>query len=376
MELMGGAMNIAERLIETGGRPSGFDYLRLGLALLVVISHSIVTSYGSEVTDRVWATPIGPVFRCILPLFFALSGFLVAGSLERCKTVGGFLGLRIIRIYPALVVEVILSAFILGPIMTTIPLGDYFTHPLFFSYLWNVIGHVHFFLPSVFDGNPCPKLVNGQLWTVPFELACYVAIAALAILGRKRLKIVVLLGTLALMTLGLAVQVYKHGLQLPEYGTTLPGVFFVFSFLGGVNIYLYRNVIPFTKTVFAIAVSVMLLCAWRTDIGAFGIAFPAAYVAAYVGLTNAPRIGLLKGADYSYGIFLYHFAIQQTLVATIPFAREWYWNLALTIPLASAFAALSWHVVEKPALGLRKVVFDWEAGCLDTLKRLRVQPEL
>lgn len=371
--LLGDRMTIEERLIATGGRPSGFDYLRLGLALLVVVTHSIATSYGEAVTFQVWATPLGPIFRCILPLFFALSGFLVAGSLERCKTVGGFLGLRIIRIYPALVVEVILSAFILGPIMTTLALGDYFTHPLFLSYLWNIIGHVHFYLPSVFEGNPYPPLVNAQLWTVPYELACYVAIAALAILGRKRLKLVVLLGTIALIALGLAVQIYKHGLDLPEYRATFPGVFLVFSFLAGINIYLYRDAIPFTKTAFALALAAMLLCAWRTDVGAFVIALPAAYVAAYVGLTNAPRIGLLKGADYSYGIFLYHFAIQQTLVALIPLAHEWYWNLALTLPVTAAFAALSWHAVEKPALGLRKLVFHLEARGVDLIKGARAR---
>ena len=59
-------------------------------------------------------------------MFFCLSGFLVAGSLERCRTPISFAGLRIFRIFPALVVEVLLSALILGPLLTHYSLKMYF----------------------------------------------------------------------------------------------------------------------------------------------------------------------------------------------------------------------------------------------------------
>lgn len=174
--------SLDERLRATNGRPSGFDYLRLGLAISVVLDHSVVMTYASGDTD-LYASPLRPFLRAVVPMFFALSGFLVAGSLERSKTLLTFLGLRVIRIYPALAAEVLLSAFLIGSAVTTLPFADYFRDPLFLSYLLNVFGDIHYFLPGVFANNPRPDVVNMQLWTVPFELLCYVTLTALVVAG-------------------------------------------------------------------------------------------------------------------------------------------------------------------------------------------------
>ena len=150
--------------------------MRLWLAISVVFVHSPTTTNG---VDPFLTTPLNCYFRAVLPMFFALSGFLVAGSLERCKTLLTFLGLRVLRIYPALAVEVVLSAFLIGASVTTYPLHDYFTAPLLFHYLRNSFGDIHFFLPGVFNTNPWPGMVNFQLWTVPYELFCYALLTAL-----------------------------------------------------------------------------------------------------------------------------------------------------------------------------------------------------
>ncbi len=87
---------------ETGGRTSGFDYLRFGLATSIILWHGILISYGAEVELGYWRGPIGVAYHFVLPVFFALSGFLVAGSLDRCPTLVSFFGLRVLRIVPAL----------------------------------------------------------------------------------------------------------------------------------------------------------------------------------------------------------------------------------------------------------------------------------
>ena len=176
-------LNPAGRLTAANGRPPGFDYMRLGLAASIIILHSVPTTDGTD--HDIFLTPLRPYIRAILPMFFALSGFLVAGSLERSKTMFGFLGLRVIRIFPALAVEVILSAFLIGAAVTTLPFASYFRDPLFLRYLLNIFGVVHFYLPGVFENNPNPRVVNGQLWTVPIELLCYVTLTALVLLGRN-----------------------------------------------------------------------------------------------------------------------------------------------------------------------------------------------
>jgi peptidoglycan/LPS O-acetylase OafA/YrhL len=165
-------MRIAQRILFTGGRATGFDYLRLVLALAIVVWHSVATSYGLAVAHALYAGPLRAVLGALLPMFFALSGFLVAGSLQRCRTLPMFLALRALRIFPALTVEVVLSALVLGPLLTTLPLAQYLADPLFWQYLRNAGGDVHFFLPGVFAGNPVRGQINAQLWTVPFELKC------------------------------------------------------------------------------------------------------------------------------------------------------------------------------------------------------------
>jgi peptidoglycan/LPS O-acetylase OafA/YrhL len=175
--IFGTRLSLKDRFIATNGHPSGFDYLRLWLAISVVAVHSPMTTNGDH------HRPLNAYVRAVLPMFFALSGFLVAGSLERSKTLLTFLGLRVIRIYPALVVEVVLSAFLIGVFVTTYPLAGYFSDPLFFLYLRNALGDIHYFLPGVFANNPWPGVVNFQLWTVPFELLCYVLLTALVLLA-------------------------------------------------------------------------------------------------------------------------------------------------------------------------------------------------
>jgi peptidoglycan/LPS O-acetylase OafA/YrhL len=166
------------------GNTSGFDYLRLLLAIGVLCIHSFSTSYGQP-GKRFFFYCLGDRLTppAILPMFFALSGFLVAASYFRTKSVGAFVMLRVLRIAPALAVEVFLCALVLGSMFTTLPLTKYFSHPTFWSYFGNLIGWIHFLLPGVFENNPLNIAVNLSLWTVPYELECYIALMALALLG-------------------------------------------------------------------------------------------------------------------------------------------------------------------------------------------------
>jgi peptidoglycan/LPS O-acetylase OafA/YrhL len=108
----------------------------------------------------------------ILPMFFALSGFLVTGSLFRTRTLTEFIALRLLRLVPALAVEVTLSAVVLGALFTSLPIGQYFSDPAFWKYFLNIAGRIHYSLPGVFQDNPIP-IVNISLWTIPYELEWY-----------------------------------------------------------------------------------------------------------------------------------------------------------------------------------------------------------
>ena len=361
---MAATMTLNDKLANAAGRPAGFDYMRLALATCVILMHSVSSSYGAEVASRVWATPAGMPVRLILPMFFALSGFLVAGSMERSRTLFMFLSLRIVRIYPALTVEVLLSALLIGPLVTSRDLLSYFSAPSFFLYLMNVTGHIHYFLPGVFSSNPVPNVVNGQLWTVPFELLCYISLAVLIVAGARKTRSIVPIGAVAL---GVLIPVYEGARSGWHLSVLPPGMLLIVTFLMGVTLYLYRREIPWSRTVFAAALGLSLLGFAAHPYGDVLSAFTVPYLTAFLGLCNPPRSSVVAGADYSYGIYLYGFVIQQLVMDLAPWARQWYWNALICVPGAALFAAFSWHLVEKPALNLRHV-----ATRLDTrLMRLR-----
>ena len=329
--------------------------MRLILALLVALDHCVTTSYGPVIEARFWATPIRPFLQALLPMFFALSGYLVAGSLERSKTLLMFIGLRIIRIYPALFVEVLLSAFVLGPIMSAFSPRNYFLSGLFWRYLLNITGDIHFQLPGVFLLNPYPNLVNGQLWTIPYELLCYVTLSTLAILWTRRWRLVSLTITVGVIVGYAIIHALHHHGNFAEMQAALPGLFLVFSFLVGACIHLFRDRLPWDFRIFVAMVAISLVGLNEGGLLVYiFVPFSLAYVTVYLGLTNPTRGGFLVGADYSYGIFLYHFVVQQTVVHLIPAAQHWYVNAIVSIGLATAFAAASWHFIEKPALGSRR----------------------
>jgi peptidoglycan/LPS O-acetylase OafA/YrhL len=176
-------ITLQEKMAAASNRPAGFDYMRLILASAVILTHSFMVTGTSAQAVALWYSDYRAVFGLILPMFFALSGFLVAGSLERNKSLVSFLGLRAIRLVPALALEVTLSALILGPLLTTMQLHDYFISPLFSHYFLNIIGDIHYHLPGLFNKNPVGSKVNSQLWTIPFELLCYISLAFIAFLG-------------------------------------------------------------------------------------------------------------------------------------------------------------------------------------------------
>lgn len=347
-----GGSSIAARMAATGGRSSGFDYLRISLAVSIILWHSISTSYGQAFELTIWRGPIGLLMHFVLPMFFALSGFLVGGSLDRCPTLISFFSLRVLRILPALAVEVTLSALVFGPLLSTHDLASYFGAPEFHRYFLNLLGDIHYVLPGVFATNPLAHTVNAQLWTVPFELQCYAVLGALAVVGLVRRPALLLVLTAAAQLLWV-LQAIKLGDNGSSNGASGPVL--VISFLVGLLFHLYRDRIALTGRLFALAVFVSLALSALPH-GAYYLPIPATYMTVYLGLLDPRRRGFLFGGDYSYGLYLYGFPIQQAVASIGPAMHHWYLNAAISLPAAFLVAFSSWHIIEKPALAQRRRV--------------------
>jgi peptidoglycan/LPS O-acetylase OafA/YrhL len=157
---------------------NAFDALRLFAALLVIFGHAF------RLTGD-----IGPAFAGVnvattgVKIFFVVSGYLVAQSWLRDPHPGRFLRRRLLRIVPALVAVVALTAFVLGPMVTKLPVSEYFANQGTWAYLANLVFYPADDLPGVFAGNIAPNEVNGSLWSLAPEMSMYLLLPALAIVS-------------------------------------------------------------------------------------------------------------------------------------------------------------------------------------------------
>jgi len=358
----------ADMLVKADSRPSGFDYMRITLAVLITAYHSIRTTYGTDVDIALWQTELRGPLRLVLPMFFVLSGFLVAGSMERCRTLVSFLGLRAIRIYPALIAEVLISAFLIGSFYTELPLAAYFTDPQFLRYVGNVTGHISYWLPGVFLDVPEKGIVNAQLWTVPFELYCYILLSALTIIGLKKKRWI---GPASLTMLVIAYWIFRSAKPEVNAGVAnLSGWMLMFYFLGGVSAYQFRDRIPAHPLLFVASAALSLLLLDTKTHGEY-LAIPTVvYLTAYLGLIDFKRSWFSRLADLSYGLYLYHWTLQQAFVALFPEAQSAWLTGAAGMTAGLGFAWFSWNVIERPALSLKTQVFRLEKVALELWAKL------
>lgn len=342
---------LADKLKEHQGVGPGFDAIRVYLSITIMALHSLTLAKGlaAYVGSPSW---IHNLALSLLPAFFGLGGFLVTGSGIRVNSVSKFVWHRFLRIFPALALEVFLSAIFLGAIFTTLNLHDYFSSNEFWIYFKNIIGIINFNLPGVFLDNPFPRTVNGNLWTLRPDYYGYLILTGLMLLGifsRKKLYLYFLLiSFMIFFGLDFATEVGKPYF-VPKDSAL------VFSFLFGSLLFLKSDIIP-----------------WRLDILLFCLAFyvflgqhggysylssaAIVYAVIYAGMIKIPMPSFLKLGDYSYGIYLYGFPIQQALVAKFLWIREWYILFPVSAVLALTLAVISWHFIEKPFLKLKYII--------------------
>jgi peptidoglycan/LPS O-acetylase OafA/YrhL len=348
-------MSLEEKIAAQKGVTTGFDYLRIGLALFVLVFHSVAAAgtrgaHLERLLPEIWAGPWRFIPTMVLPMFFALSGYLVAASLLR-NSIHHFIALRALRLLPALAFETLISAIIIGLLFTTLPWTAYLERPEFWLYFGNIVGWIHYFLPGVFEHNPVTGYLNGQLWTIPFELECYVSVVILSSFI-LRSRFVLVLGITAACA-AFTLRVY-HGHAIDAYDKPL-GRVLVLSFLAGVAVYLYRDTLEYSRRL-GFASGLLAAICFEVPNLCYLAALPIAYFTVWLGIAKLPKI---KFGDLSYGIYLFHYPVQQTIVATflgLGWAISWPLLALLSLPATGFCAWFSWNFVESPVLSRKRAV--------------------
>ena len=324
----------------SGMRDNNFDTMRLVAALCVVISHSFPLSYGAAGVQPLFLlsngqTTLGTVSVYV---FFVLSGFLITGSFER-QSSHQFVLARGLRILPGLAAVLFILTFLVGPILTTIPLGEYFSSRKIYRYVainLSLTGYVGE-LPGVFGTNPNPNHVNGSLWTLKYEAECYLLVFLVGIAGLLNRYTLAALWAVALFC----------SWRWEDWSTAE----FSSCFLGGAVLYAWKP--PFRWWIAALCAVIWTASLWTGF--RLASATVGAYVILYIGLSPVIRLPkVTRWGDLSYGTYIWAWPVQQSVTLVLGSAITWYLNLFISTPIILLIAVLSWRFVEGPALNLKK----------------------
>lgn len=336
---------------------NSFGVLRFAMATLVLISHSYLYCAGTSEAEPLVAWLGRSLGECAVQVFFILSGVMVAQSFDRSRSVVDFAVARILRIFPALIVCVLITSFLVGPIVGRLAPADYLTNPGVYGYLAKTLtlssGSAS--LPGVFETVPYAGYVNSSLWTLKYEVLCYFGLAFLGFAGlfQPRWRLPALAG-LALLVATVSLSLPSN----PDAFVFLDNLRYFTVFFGtGVLGYLVRKDLRINAAVL-VPLFALFVVTVRTPFAEVGAALFLAYAALCAAtLTWGPLRALCNRFDTSFGIYIGAGPIQQTLLWLIPTLTP-IWLSLLAFAIVFPIAFLSWIGLEKPALRLRRSVVD------------------
>lgn len=369
-------------------RENNFDLIRLLAALQVVLVHAIGHT-GKATGSPTLYDQLGPFwqkgFDLILfipgvPIFFVISGFLIAMSFEKHPAdLGGFFWRRALRIFPALWVCLIVTIAALG--FFGFLTREFVFSPTFPAWLAGQISFGQFFNPAQFR-NFGVGVANGALWTITVELQFYLFVPLMILIIRKLgKKPNILLGILAFSASFLIYGKMIHAVNGPDGYQGAPilyKLFFVtliphlWMFLLGSFTYFHfeklRGWID-GKAVIHIAIYALLVLFVSLTLqpGSLAdtlMALPLRISLAFLTLSCAFTCRhfsrrILHGIDLSYGTYLYHMIVINVMIELGALRSPA--SLAWVVSATCCCAILSWFLIEKPVLAAKNTPPVWLA---------------
>ena len=329
-----------------GGRDNNFNLLRILAAVGVLISHAYPISLGPEAAEPLSGLLGGITLGTVgVMVFFSISGFFITRSFAGRSSLARFAQARCLRLFPALIVVLLVTVLVSGLWLTTAdPAVFWKAAPEYL--LRNVsLFFLQYDLPGVFTVNVFGPAINGSLWTLNYEVLCYLGVVLVGLAGLLTRPWLFALATVCF------VAVYSFNEIHPLHVRIDSLLMLALPFVIGMSFWVWRRVIPLSLLL-AVALFGLAYLVHRTALLEPVLALALSYLMFVIGYAKIPVLaGYNRLGDYSYGTYVYAFPIQQ-LVASFGVASPLV-NIALALPATLICAMLSCHLVESPAMRLK-----------------------
>ena len=336
-------------------RRNNFDFLRLLLASLVIVSHSYPLTKNEEILSVI--TNGQEEFGSFaVNGFFALSGYFIFLSLQRSKTIANYFWKRILRLYPALI-GLMIFTLVLVPILYE---GNHLTSTIKNYWVYALGGlslyHVKYFITGIFENNPFKGAINGSLWTLWYEFSMYMFLIGLFFIRKKKISYVFLFcgffvsyyfmqnDTSFLHQNFLKINLQTNQLyRLAAY--FLAGSCLTFFDFKKINTLYVR-----------IGLFIFILLSFKLNFYTLVAPFTVPLFLILVGVLNTKPINDMgeKFGDISYGVYIYGFLVQQIFMNYFNFNPLTLMVCSLIVTYFLAY--FSWHLIEKKMLKFKNVI--------------------
>lgn len=331
-------------------RENNFDAVRLLAAAVVIFGHAhplAATASPSLLDNSVQALAV--------KIFFVISGYLIYTSWSLDSNLIRYLQKRALRIFPALMIICLFTIFVIGPTFTILPFSQYFLTAHTYSYLQNIFLYPIYDLPGVFGKNAYPIAVNGSLWSLPVEFAMYLILPIAYCIDRQlKTRKCFLITTIVVCMFSLRFVRMEPPYPHPvAYGTDLISALDVCPYFLLGALYRHMDWERLLDPVFALfLVAGIALIQPPGHIAQEAILYIILPYSVLALAQSTQRILRQAGryGDFSYGLYLYGFLVQQSVNSITQNQLSAIQNALVSLPIALFLAVLSWYLVEKPML--------------------------
>lgn len=349
-------------MLKENSHKNNFDALRLFASIIVILAHCYpLRGLDTKLEPLYYITHCNNFGHLGVSIFLSISGYLICNSLV-INSNFIFFYKRLLRIIPPLILVVFLTIFLLGPVFTSFSLKDYFTTSETYHYFLNIsLFRMEYRLPGVFLNLPYKGIINGSLWTLAYEFFLYVILYMLFKLTKHRIHFIVISTLLLLLIYFLFnVKISANQYCVPFLNLSIERLLDLsIYFFSGACFYLFTHKLNQKNTsilfLFSLALFVISILT-KNENNSFLFYFIVPAFTFSIALNRKINLQALTAfGDFSYGIYIYAFPLQQILVLVTNNKISVLALFGLATILSYIFGAFSWYLVEQKSMKLKNL---------------------